>query len=133
MEDISKFMQYFFGDSNFNPFSANNPFYNKYPPRGSSRTPPSNRKGTQKVSPDSSLIIDTFEFGNEVHIIVGTHRTDLEFKTGIKKSYPHDVALIIRDKRGAMVQVVKIPSTINRKTKQVTYQNGTYEIIYQKE
>ncbi|MFX1298991.1 MAG: hypothetical protein ACFFD2_29550, partial [Promethearchaeota archaeon] len=73
MEDISKFMKYFFGDPNFNPFSGSNIFYNKFSPPPSRKPGPS-RKGSQKVSPDTNLIIDTFEFGNEVHILVGTPR-----------------------------------------------------------
>lgn len=126
-EDMQKFMKYLFGDSNYNPFSPGSPLFTKF--RSSS---PSERKTRQKVSPDANLIIDKFEFGNEVHVLVGTNRTDLEFKTGIKKSDPNDIALIVRDKKGATVQVVKLPPTIKQKTKRVTYQNGTYEIIYQK-
>ena len=131
-EDISKFMKYFFGDPNFNPFSQNNPYFTKFTPPTHSNDSSSERKGSQKISPDANLIIDTFEFGNEVHVLAGTHRNDLEFKTGVKKGDPSDIALIIRDKQGATVQVVKLPHTVNRTTKQVSYQNGTYEIIYQK-
>jgi len=132
MEDISKMMQYFFGDPNFNPFTGMNPFINT-----NFQTNPSNsgipiRKNSQRVHPDANLIIDEFEFGNEIHILIGTQRTDLEFKTGVKKSNPNDVALIVRDKRGAIVKVIKLPPSIDRKSKSVLYQNGTYEIIYTK-
>ncbi|MFX1294541.1 MAG: hypothetical protein ACFFD2_06785 [Promethearchaeota archaeon] len=131
-EDISKFMQYLFGDPNFNPFAVNNPYLRKTPPPPPSKKPRHRGKGPQKERLDANLIIDTFEFGNEVHVLVGTHRTDLEFKTGVKKGTPTDIALIIRDKRGLTIQVVKLPPTIDRKTKRVSYRNGTYEIIYQK-
>ena len=76
MEDISKFLRYFAEDPNFRKFFANNPFYPNYSPPPPPKTPPT-KKATQKVSPDADLIFDTFEFGNEVHVLVGTNRTDL--------------------------------------------------------
>ncbi|NVM53356.1 MAG: hypothetical protein HWN66_06595 [Candidatus Helarchaeota archaeon] len=131
-EDIAKFMKYFFGDPNANPFSPNSPFFSNFASFSPIGAPPPGKKPPQKVRPDTNLIVDSFEFGNEVHVLVGTNRTDLEFKTGVKKRDPTNIALIIRDKKGAIIQVVKLPPTINQKTKQVTYQNGTYEIIYMK-
>ena len=131
MEDISKFLKYFAEDPNFKKFFAKNPFYPNYSPPAPPQTP-STKKAAPKVNPDADLIFDSFEFGDEVHILIGTNRTDLEFKTGVKKSNPKDLALIVRDKQGAIVQVIQLPHTINRKTKRVTYQNGTYEIIYNK-
>ncbi len=132
MEDISKMMQYFFGDPNFNPFSGQNPFSNPNISSKPSTNNSSKHKNSQRVQSDANLITDTFEFGNEIHILIGTQRTDLEFKTGVKKSNPKDIALIIRDERGTILKVVKLPSSIDRKSKKVSYQNGTYEIIYTK-
>ncbi len=131
-EDIAKFMKYFFGDSNVNPFSPNAPFFTKFTSFPPSGEPPPTSRAPAKANTDANLIVDTFELGDEVHVLIGTNRMDLEFKTGIKKSDPNDVALIIRDKNGRTIQVVKLPPTINRKTKRLSYQNGTYEIIYQK-
>jgi hypothetical protein len=132
MEDISKMMQYFFGDPNFNPFSGQNPFSNVNIPSSPPKSNSSTQKNSQRVQAGANFITDTFEFGNEIHILIGTQRTDLEFKTGVKKSNPKDVALIIRDERGTILQVLKLPPSVDRKSKKVTYQNGTYEIIYTK-
>ncbi|MHA1651351.1 MAG: hypothetical protein ACTSYB_14260 [Candidatus Helarchaeota archaeon] len=132
MDDISKIMQHLFGDPNFNPFSAINSFHTTTPSPTSSKDTNPQPKSAQKPSTDINLVTDIFEFGNEVHVIVGTNRTDLEFKTGVKKGNPNDLALIIRDKYGTPLKIVKLPSGIDRTSKRVTYQNGTYEIIYQK-
>lgn len=129
MEDVQKFMQYFFGNANFNPFAGINPNVQSPPPSPPKSSP---KKGAANVAADPNLIVDTFEFDDEVHVLIGTPRADLEFKTGIKKRDPKSVALIIRDKQGNILQVVKLPSAVDKKSKRVTYQNGTYEIVYQK-
>jgi len=130
-EDIAKMMQYFFNDPNFNPFSPNNPIYTNFvsPPPTTPKTP---KKSAPRVQLDANMIVDTFEFDDEVHVLIGTNRMDLEFKTGIKKRDPNDMALLIRDKKGRIVKIIKLPPSIIPQTKQVTYQNGTYEIVYKK-
>lgn len=138
MEDISKIMQYFANNPGFNQFFQNNPAFNQIfqnnpisPKKPSAKDPPENKESA-KESQGADLIVDTFEFGNEIHVLIGTSRTDLDFKTGIKKSDPDVVALIVRDKTGSIIRVLKLPSTIDQKTKRITFQNGTYEIVYKK-
>ncbi len=130
MEDISKFMQYFFQDPNFNPFTQGGQIFNKYAPQ-SHGSKPLPKKPTDTKATDANLIIDSFEFGDEIHVLVGTNRTDLEFKTGVKKG-DRSKALIIRNKKGNALKIVQLPHEIDNKSKQVSYQNGTYEIIYKK-
>lgn len=128
-EDVMKFMQYFFNNPNFNQFSQNNPIFMNFASQFPKDPSPS-KKPSSKVRPDENIITETFEFEDEVHVLIGTNRTDLDFKTGLNKDNPDDVALIIRDKKSIIVQIVKLPNSIDPKSKQVTYQNGTYEIVY---
>jgi hypothetical protein len=129
-EDIYKIMQYFSENLNFNPFMAGNPYFTR-PPAPPAK-PPAKEKNAQKPKPDSDIVIDTFELQNEVHILVCTSRTDLEFKTGVKKDNPREMALVIQNKQGSIVQVAKLSAKIDKKSKRVTYNNGIYEIIYRK-
>jgi len=129
-EDLFKIMQYFSENLHFNPFMAGNPHFPQ-PASGPPKIPPKD-KNAQKPKPESDIIIDTFELQNEVHILVGTNRTDLEFKTGVKKNNPREMALVIQNKQGSIVQVAKIPVKIDKKSKRVTYNNGIYEIVYMK-
>jgi HSP20 family molecular chaperone IbpA len=131
MEDISKFMQYFFGNPNFNPFSQNNPFYKSSSPPPSAGNPPPEPK-SETTTPEADIIIDTFKVENQIHILVGTNRTDLEFKTGISKNKAKENVLIIRNKNGIPIRIVKLPAKIEPKSKQIIFQNGTYEVIYTK-
>lgn len=129
-EDLYKIMQYFSENLNFNPFMAGNPYFPQTatPPTKS----PSKEKNAKKPKPESDIIIDTFELQNEVHILVCTNRTDLEFKTGIKKDNPREMALVIQNKQGAIVQITKLSAKVDKKSKHVTYNNGIYEIVYKK-
>jgi len=131
MEDISKFMQYFFGNPNFNPFSQNNPLYKSSSPPAPSGSPPPEPK-RETPNPEADFIVDTFKVGNQIHVLVGTNRTDLEFKTGISKNKTKENALIIRNKNGIPIRIVNLPAKIDPKSKQIIYQNGTYEVIYTK-
>jgi len=129
-EDIFKFMKYFSENLNFNPFMTGIPHFPQSAPAPAKTS--LKEKNAQKANPEAELIIDSFEFENEIHILVGTNRTDLEFKTGVKKDNPKEFALIIQNKRGSIVQAVKIPNKIDKKSKTVTYNNGIYEIVYVK-
>jgi hypothetical protein len=75
---------------------------------------------------------ECFWIGNEYHIILNYPEDTLKFKTAIHKKDKNRILLLAEDSDKKIIKRIKIPPTVSYKNHKVNWNNGVYEIVYQK-
>lgn len=75
---------------------------------------------------------ECFWIGDEYHIILNYPTESLKFKTAVHKKDKNKILLIVEDENAVVIKKIKLPPFINAKNHTSLWNNGIYEIIYEK-